>query len=160
MPQPPRRGRGRRASSADILSLRRTFLTELDKGEIRAAWVTGGYKTDWIDAPLAERFAGLDLLVVQDMFASPLWELATYQLPRRLVRRARRLVRQPRRPAAALQWAIRPPTGAWVEGALLLAAAGAARACTTRVACWQKSPPRFLISHVADGGVIPRRAST
>ena len=35
----------------------------------------------WIDEATAERFAGLELLIVQDMFDSPLWQRATYQLP-------------------------------------------------------------------------------
>jgi len=94
------------------------FLKELDKGEIRAAWVSGGYKTDWIDAATADRFSHLDTLIVQDMFVSPLWELATYQLPGgsfaerdgSYVNHADRLQRA--------TWIVRPPSGAWVEGAL------------------------------------------
>jgi len=94
------------------------FLAELDRGEIRGAWVTGGYKTDWIDAATAERFATLDVLVVQDLFLSPLWDIATFQVPAgsfaerdgSYVNHADRLQRA--------AWAVRPPTGAWVEGPL------------------------------------------
>jgi NADH-quinone oxidoreductase subunit G len=94
------------------------LLAELDKGAIRGAWVTGGYPTGWIDAATAERFADLDLLVVQDMFVTPLWEKATYQVPGgsfaerdgSYVNHADRLQR--------VEWAVRPPTGAWAEGPL------------------------------------------
>jgi NADH-quinone oxidoreductase subunit G len=94
------------------------FMTELDRGEFDAVWVSGGYKDGWIDAPTAERFAGVKLLVVQDMFASPLWERATYQLPGgafperdgSYVNFADRL--------QSVRWAIRPPAGVWIEGPL------------------------------------------
>lgn len=94
------------------------FLNELDKGDIRGAWLSGGYKTEWNDANAAGRFAGLDVLVMQDMFVTPLWQAATWQLPGgsfaerdgSYVNRVDRLQRA--------AWAVRPPTGAWVEGAL------------------------------------------
>jgi NADH-quinone oxidoreductase subunit G len=57
------------------------FLAELGRGELRGVWVAGGYKDDWIDEPTARRFDGLPLLVVQDLFSSPLSERATYELP-------------------------------------------------------------------------------
>ncbi|HXT58123.1 MAG TPA: 2Fe-2S iron-sulfur cluster-binding protein [Pirellulales bacterium] len=92
------------------------FLSRLDGGEIRGAWVTGGYKEPMFDASMAERFAGLDLLVVQDLFASPLWRQADYQLPSAsfaerdgsYVNFADRL--------QSVKWAIRPPAGVWAEG--------------------------------------------
>jgi NADH-quinone oxidoreductase subunit G len=94
------------------------FLAVLDQGEIRAAWVTGGYPTAWHDVDLTQRFAPLDVLIVQDMFDSPLWHQATYQVPGgsfaerdgSYVNHADRLQRA--------RWAVRPPAGAWVEGAL------------------------------------------
>ena len=94
------------------------FLADLDQGEIRGAWVTGGYPAEWHDADLAERFADLDLLIVQDMSASALWDAATFQIPGgsfaerdgSYVNHADRLQRA--------AWAVRPPTGAWVEGPL------------------------------------------
>jgi NADH-quinone oxidoreductase subunit G len=92
------------------------FLSRLDGGEIRGAWVTGGYKEPMFDEAAAERFAGLDLLVVQDLFASPLWRQADYQLPSAsfaerdgsYVNFADRL--------QSVKWAIRPPAGVWAEG--------------------------------------------
>jgi NADH-quinone oxidoreductase subunit G len=94
------------------------FLAELGKGEIRAVWVAGGHKTDWIDQPTARRFESLGLLVVQDLFPSPLSERADYELPGAAfaerdgsyVNRADRL--------QSASWAIRPPVGVRVEGSL------------------------------------------
>ena len=45
-------------------------------------------------------FAAVEVLVVQDLFPSPLSERATYRPARRGLCRARRLVREPGRPAA------------------------------------------------------------
>ncbi|MBN2578029.1 MAG: 2Fe-2S iron-sulfur cluster binding domain-containing protein [Pirellulales bacterium] len=56
-------------------------LSAVAAGEIEGLWVAGGYKTDWIDPAEAEQFHRLRLLVVQDLFPSPLTERATYQLP-------------------------------------------------------------------------------
>ena len=100
------------------------LLGELEKGEIRGAWVSGGYKKDWIDEPTARRFERLELLVVADLFASPLSERATYELPAAAfaerdgsyVNRTDRL--QSVRPA------IRPPSGVRTEGSLFWELAG------------------------------------
>jgi NADH-quinone oxidoreductase subunit G len=94
------------------------FLSELDGGSLGGVWVSGGYKTDWNDEATASRFAGLKELVVQDLFATPLWERASFQLPGgafaerdgSYVNFADRL--------QSNRWAIRPPPGAWVEGQL------------------------------------------
>jgi NADH-quinone oxidoreductase subunit G len=48
------------------------FLTEAGQGDIRGVWVSGGYKGAWIDEAAARRLEGLDLLIVQDLFPSPL----------------------------------------------------------------------------------------
>lgn len=57
------------------------FLQEVDRGELRGVWVSGGYKGDWIDESTAQRFEKLPLLIVQDIFPSPLSQRATYELP-------------------------------------------------------------------------------
>jgi predicted molibdopterin-dependent oxidoreductase YjgC len=55
---------------------------------------------------------------VQDMFASPLWNVATYQLPGgAFPEREGSYVNYAERLQFA-KWAIRPPVGAWVEGQL------------------------------------------
>ncbi len=95
------------------------FSAELEQGEIRGVWVAGGYKTDWIDEAVARRFESLDVLVVQDLFPSPLSDRATYVLPGpafaerdgSYVNRADQLQTFP--------WAIRPPAGVRTEGNLL-----------------------------------------
>jgi NADH-quinone oxidoreductase subunit G len=94
------------------------LLTELDSGTIRAAWVAGGYPQPWIDEATAERFGKLDLLIVQDMFNSPLWQRATYQLPgASFAERAGSYVNCSDR-LQSFDWAIRPPAGVWIEGHL------------------------------------------
>jgi NADH-quinone oxidoreductase subunit G len=102
----------RRAATFDEI------LKELDRGTIRGIWVAGGYKTDWIDQATADRFGRLDLLVVQDLFPSPLSERATFVLPAAAcaerdgsyVNRADRL--------QTAEWAVRPPSGVRSEGSL------------------------------------------
>ena len=94
------------------------LLPALDQDAIRGVWVSGGYKTDWIDAATAERFQRLPLLVVQDLFPSPLMDLATYQLPAAAFaeRDGSYVNRNDRLQTAA--WAIRPPWGVRPEGEL------------------------------------------
>lgn len=95
------------------------LLAELDQGTPRGVWVTGGYKTPWIEQATAGRFERLALMVVQDLFPSPLLERATYVLPGAAyaerdgsyVNRADWLQSAP--------WAIRPPMGVRTEGSLL-----------------------------------------
>ncbi len=95
------------------------LLPEIENGRIDAVWVTGGYKkSDWIDVATAERVAAAKLLIVQDLFSSPLMKRADYQLPAAAfaerdgsyVNFADRL--------QSFRWAIRPPMGVRVEGSL------------------------------------------
>jgi predicted molibdopterin-dependent oxidoreductase YjgC len=58
------------------------------------------------------------LVIVQDMFASPLWHVATYQLPGAgFAERSGSYVNYKHR-LQSFKWAIRPPAGVWVEGQL------------------------------------------
>ncbi len=94
------------------------FLDELEEGDIKAAWVSGGYKSDWIDEPTARKFSGLETLVVQDLFASPLSELATFELPGAApAERAGSYVNRADR-LQSIRRAVRPPSGVRVEGSL------------------------------------------
>jgi len=94
------------------------WLEELSRGEIRGVWVSGGYKKNWIDEATASKFDGLEVLVVQDLFPSPLSGRATYELagaayPERdgsYVNRSDHL--------QSVRWAIRPPGGVRPEGSL------------------------------------------
>ena len=95
------------------------FLDAVDAGDIRAAWISGGYKRPWIDEPTAERLARLDTLIVQDLFPSALSRRATHVLPGAAF---------PERDGSyvnvddhlqSVRRAIRPPGGVRAEGSLL-----------------------------------------
>jgi NADH-quinone oxidoreductase subunit G len=94
------------------------FLDALGGGRLGGVWVSGGYRDSWIDEPTARRFEGLDLLVVQDLFPSPLAERADYALPAAAwaerdgsyVNRGDRLQTSP--------MAVRPPWGVRTEASL------------------------------------------
>ncbi len=89
---------------------------EIAAGNLRAVWASGGYSSPWIDEATAQKFDGLAVLVVQDIFSSPLWERATHQLPgAAFAEREGCYVNHADRLQFA-QWAIRPPAGVRVEG--------------------------------------------
>ena len=94
------------------------FLADAAAGNVEAAWVAGGYKSDWHTAEDADSVAGLKLLVVQDMFASPLWEKADFQLPgAAFAEREGSFVNFNDR-LQSFSWAVRPPTGVRTEARL------------------------------------------
>jgi NADH-quinone oxidoreductase subunit G len=94
------------------------LLSELGPSNIRRLWVTGGYPEPWIDESSAQQLSGLELLVVQDIFASPLWEQADFQLPgTAFPEREGSYVNHHER-LQTVDWAIRPPAGARVEGSV------------------------------------------
>ena len=87
-------------------------------GRADAAWITGAYPGAWIDEAAAAPFAGLRHLVVQDLFDSPLMQLATWRLPAvGFAERAGTWVNVAHR-AQSFAQAIRPPAGVWPEGRL------------------------------------------
>ncbi len=95
------------------------FLPMLDAGDVQGVWLSGGYKTDWIDQATARRFERLKLLVVQDLFPSPLSERATHVLPgAAFAERDGSYVNFADRVQSA-SWAIRPPSGVRTEASLL-----------------------------------------
>lgn len=95
------------------------LLAAIDEGTVRGAWVSGGYKNEWIGQTTARRFEKLEILVVQDLFPSPLSDRAMYLLPGAAyaerdgsyVNRADWLQSAP--------WAIRPPMGVRTDGSVL-----------------------------------------
>jgi predicted molibdopterin-dependent oxidoreductase YjgC len=94
------------------------FLSDAAAGTVEAAWIAGGYKSDWLTAEDAESVSGLKLLIVQDMFASPLWEQADFQLPgAAFAEREGSFVNFDDR-LQAFAWAVRPPTGVRTEARL------------------------------------------
>jgi NADH-quinone oxidoreductase subunit G len=90
-------------------------LSAAETGEIAAAWISGGYQHEWIDEPAAARLSGLDVLVVQDLFDSPLLRRAHYQLPgAAFAEREGSYVNHADR-LQSVVWAVRPPAGVQVE---------------------------------------------
>ncbi|MEX2139745.1 MAG: 2Fe-2S iron-sulfur cluster-binding protein [Pirellulales bacterium] len=106
------------AHFGDGVKLWDDFLAELEAGGFAAVWVAAGYRMPWIDEATAARFDGVELLIVQDLFDSPLWQRATYQLPGGgYAERSGSYVNYQDR-LQFFKWAVRPPAGAKVEGYL------------------------------------------
>lgn len=92
------------------------FLEQAQAGDFAGVWITGGYPTEWHDESVADALADVSLLIVQDMFASPLWNRADWQLPgAAFAERAGSYVNHADRIQSA-EWAIRPPAGVMVDG--------------------------------------------
>ncbi|MBX7167191.1 MAG: molybdopterin-dependent oxidoreductase [Pirellulales bacterium] len=94
------------------------LLPRLESGEFGAVWVTGGYKRDWIDEATANRVAKTPLVIVQDMFASPLWQRATYRLPGVAFAERDGSYVNATNHLQSFRWAVRPPVGARIEGSI------------------------------------------
>ncbi len=94
------------------------LLRQLGPQGIQAVWFSGGYGTDWNDQQTVEALRAVPLVIVQDLFASPVWEGATYQLPgAAFAERDGSYVNQTHR-LQSFSWAVRPPSGVMVEGQL------------------------------------------
>ena len=84
-----------------------------------ALWIAGGYRTAWNDQTTVAKLGDTPLLIVQDLFPSPLADRAQWQLPATafaersgsFVNRADRL--------QTFEWSVRPPRGVLSEGQLL-----------------------------------------
>jgi NADH-quinone oxidoreductase subunit G len=94
------------------------FLKGLESQGFDGVWITGGYKSDWIAPELISKFSGIETLIVQDCFESPLWSAATIQLPAAtFAEREGSFVNYADR-LQSFQWAIRPPEGVLLESHL------------------------------------------
>ena len=100
-----------------VLSLE-DFVKEIGRSEFGGVWVSGGYKGPWIEEPVAQRFEKIPLLIVQDLFPSPLSARATYELPAAAFaeRDGSYMNRTERLQTSNL--AVRPPWGVRAEGSL------------------------------------------
>ena len=97
-------------------------------------------RREWIDEATARRFERLKLLIVQDLFPSPLSERATYVLPgAAYAERDGSYVNQHDRLQSA-RWAIRPPRGRPNRGQPPLGIAGRTGVCII---------PRAVLDEVA-----------
>lgn len=93
------------------------FLSRIRSESPAAIWFAGGYKTNWCEEQTAALLAA-SLLVVQDLFAGPAWEVARYQLPGvAFAERSGSYVNSTGR-LQSFDWAIRPPAGAMSDGQL------------------------------------------
>jgi NADH-quinone oxidoreductase subunit G len=91
------------------------LIAAVEAGEIRGAWISGGYKHNWIDRESGERLATAECLVVQDLFESPLMERASYRLPgSAFAEREGSYVNFADR-LQSVEWAVRPPVGVRIE---------------------------------------------
>ena len=106
-----RHPRGELANWEDVLA-------EAEAGRLAGVWITGGYPGPWVDEAAAAKLSAVPLVVVQDLFASPLWEIATYRLPgAAFAEREGSYINVDHRLQSA-DWAVRPPAGARVEGSI------------------------------------------
>jgi len=94
-------------------------LAEADGGNVRGLWVAGAYRKPWIDQPTAGRLGKLGLVIVQDLFESPLSELAVYVLPATAFAERDGSYVNRHDHLQSVRRAIRPPAGVRSEGSLL-----------------------------------------
>ncbi len=101
----------RAASLADLLG-------EVDRGSVGAVWVSGGYRRPWIDEPTARRLSSVGLVVVQDLFPSPLTDVASFVLPAAAYAERDGSYVNRHDHLQSVRRAIRPPAGIRAEGSL------------------------------------------
>jgi NADH-quinone oxidoreductase subunit G len=103
--------------SGSVLTLD-DLLARVEAEDVDAAWIAGGYTSDWIDEDTAEQLRGLQLLVVEDLFESPLWNRADFQIPgAAFAEREGSYVNYADR-LQSFRWAVRPPAGVSTGGRL------------------------------------------
>lgn len=94
------------------------FLSRIGSQDFDAVWITGGYQPGWVQPDVSEQLATGKTLIVQDCFESPLWNMATIQLPgTAFAEREGSFVNFADR-LQSFQWAVRPPNGVLSEGHL------------------------------------------
>ncbi len=87
----------------------------LAKEQYDVVWIAGGYKKDWNGALTVEKFSGVDTLIVQELFASPLTDRADWQLPAAAsFERSGSFVSESSRLQSFVR-ALRPPQGVMAE---------------------------------------------
>ena len=92
------------------------LLDRLVEDPVGAIWVTGGYPYAWVNDELATRLRAASLLIVQDLFPSPLWRAADYQLPGVAFAERSGSYVNANDHLQSFEWAVRPPAGAMPEG--------------------------------------------
>jgi NADH-quinone oxidoreductase subunit G len=94
------------------------LLPRVERGEFEAVWISGRYKAPWNDDATAARFGKVHTLIVQDLFETPLWRRATWQLSGASFAEVEGSYVNHADLLQSAQWAIRPPAGVRVEGSL------------------------------------------
>ncbi len=107
-----------------------------------AVWIAGGYPTDWNDATTVAKLGGTPLLIVQDLFASPLGGAGRLAVAGDGVCRAVRVVCESPGPAADVRVGDSTAARCDERRAPVVATAGPPVACTTRPRCCAKWPRR------------------
>ena len=138
----------------------RTFddlLAELDgRTRSRRPGSPAAIKQPWIDdADGRATCRASRLLIVQDMFASPLWQRATYQLPGAAFAERDGSYVNHRRPAAIVRLGDSPAGRRAGRRAVVLATAGRCPACTTRGSVLDEIAARDSAFRAAAGAVPP-----
>jgi NADH-quinone oxidoreductase subunit G len=93
------------------------------RGEIKALYLTAGYPPrpePWLDAEQLAAFKRVPLLVLQDLFPTPLSEAARYVLPAGSFAEKDGTFVNHANLAQALHWAIRAPMGTRTDGQIFL----------------------------------------
>ena len=101
------------------------FVTACNEKKFAAAWICGGYPNKtWVSKELGKAAAGLELLIVQDMFASALTEAAELVLPFCSWAEREGSVMNHAGRIQPLERAVNPPDGARRDGQYLYEIAG------------------------------------
>ncbi len=84
----------------------------ISNGDVGGIWLSGGYpQADWGDDSVAKLLANLSLVIIQDLFESPVWNVAHFQLPAAtFVEKGGSFVNHNDH-LQSFPWAIRPPAG-------------------------------------------------
>ena len=144
--QPPRRRGGHRPFRPSRDHVRRVAAGTGPAARCRASGSRAATRTIGSTRPTARRFERLKLLVVQDLFPSPLSRAGDLRAARRRLCRARRLVRQPRRPAAIGRPGRSARRRACGPRGVCFGSCSAARGCIIPGRCWTRSPAKSSIS--------------
>ncbi|MDA7978458.1 MAG: 2Fe-2S iron-sulfur cluster-binding protein [Pirellulales bacterium] len=95
------------------------LLPKITRDGIQTVWVTGGYpQADWMDEATANQLAAAQMLVVQDIADSPLWQVATHKMPSATFAEKEGSYVNFSNRLQSVPWAIRPPAGARTEGSV------------------------------------------
>jgi NADH-quinone oxidoreductase subunit G len=100
-----------------------TVIEAASRGEVQALYLTGGYPPrpmPWYTAEQATALAKVHLLIVQDLFASPLTEAAKFVLPASSFAEKDGCFVNHANLAQAIHWAVRPTGAVKTDGQVFL----------------------------------------